>query len=100
MVGLSIVEGTATSTRTGGLIMRPRMLLLALLAFAWAALGALKHADRNGNGTIELSGLVSHIQDQVPAMQSATIEGEPLLPGAVKMTTCPPGARTTTSLLP
>jgi WD40 repeat protein len=34
--------------------------------FTWALLDALKNADRNGNGSIELSELVAHVQDQVP----------------------------------
>jgi hypothetical protein len=33
--------------------------------FTWALLDALKNGDRNGNGTIELSELVAHVQDQV-----------------------------------
>jgi WD40 repeat protein len=34
--------------------------------FTWSLLDALKNGDRNGNGTIELSELVTHVQDQVP----------------------------------
>jgi hypothetical protein len=34
--------------------------------FTWALLDALKNGDRNGNGFIELSELVAHVQDQVP----------------------------------
>jgi uncharacterized caspase-like protein len=34
--------------------------------FTWALLDALRHADRDGNGTIELSELVAHVQDKVP----------------------------------
>jgi WD40 repeat protein/uncharacterized caspase-like protein len=34
--------------------------------FTWALLDALKNGDRNGNGYIELSELVAHVQDQVP----------------------------------
>jgi uncharacterized caspase-like protein len=34
--------------------------------FTWALLDALKNGDRNGNGTVELSELVAHVQDQVP----------------------------------
>ena len=34
--------------------------------FTWALLDALKNGDRNGNGTIELSELVAHVQNQVP----------------------------------
>jgi len=34
--------------------------------FTWALLDALKNSDRNGNGSIELSELVAHVQDQVP----------------------------------
>jgi uncharacterized caspase-like protein len=36
--------------------------------FTWALLDALKNGDRNGNGTIELSELVAHVQDQVPKL--------------------------------
>ena len=34
--------------------------------FTWSLLHALKNGDRNGNGFIELSELVAHVQDQVP----------------------------------
>lgn len=34
--------------------------------FTWALLDALKNGERNANGTIELSELVAHVQDQVP----------------------------------
>jgi WD40 repeat protein len=34
--------------------------------FTWTLLDALKNGDRNGNGFIELSELVAHVQDQVP----------------------------------
>src|SRR5262249_15382875 len=34
--------------------------------FTWALLDALKNGDRNRNGSIELSELVAHVQDQVP----------------------------------
>ena len=34
--------------------------------FTWSLLDALRHGDRNGNGIIELSELVAHVQDQVP----------------------------------
>ena len=36
--------------------------------FTWAILDALKHGDRNGNGKIELSELVAHVQSEVPAL--------------------------------
>ena len=36
--------------------------------FTWSLLDALKNGDRNGNGTIELSELVAHVQDQVPKL--------------------------------
>jgi DNA-binding beta-propeller fold protein YncE len=36
--------------------------------FTWSLLDALRHGDRNGNGTIELSELVAHVQDQVPTI--------------------------------
>ena len=34
--------------------------------FTWALLDALRHGDRNGDRMIELSELVTHVQDQVP----------------------------------
>jgi WD40 repeat protein len=34
--------------------------------FTWALLDALKNGDTNGDGYIELSELVAHVQDQVP----------------------------------
>jgi hypothetical protein len=43
-------------------------------AFTWALLDALKNGDRNGNGYIELSELVAHIQNQVPRI-SAKLNG-------------------------
>jgi uncharacterized caspase-like protein len=42
--------------------------------FTWAILDALRHGDRNGNGTIELSELVAHVQDVVPRI-SAELNG-------------------------
>jgi WD40 repeat protein/uncharacterized caspase-like protein len=36
--------------------------------FTWALLDALKNGDRNGDGYIELSELVAHVQDQVPTI--------------------------------
>jgi hypothetical protein len=42
--------------------------------FTWALLDALKKGDRNGNGSIELSELVVHVQDQVPQI-SARLNG-------------------------
>jgi WD40 repeat protein/uncharacterized caspase-like protein len=42
--------------------------------FTWALLDALKNGDRNGNGSIELSELVVHVQDQVPQI-SAKLNG-------------------------
>jgi WD40 repeat protein len=36
--------------------------------FTWALLDALKNGDRNNNGTIELSELAAHVQDQVPKL--------------------------------
>jgi uncharacterized caspase-like protein len=42
--------------------------------FTWALLDALKNGDRNGNGTIELSELVAHVQDKVP-MIAARLNG-------------------------
>ena len=34
--------------------------------FTWAVLDALRNADTNGNGLIELSELVAHVQDAIP----------------------------------
>src|SRR5215467_7243671 len=42
--------------------------------FTWALLDALKNGDRNGDGLIELSELVAHVQDQVPKI-AATLNG-------------------------
>ncbi len=42
--------------------------------FTWALLDASRHGDRNGNGTIELSELVAHVQDEVPKI-SAKLNG-------------------------
>jgi WD40 repeat protein len=42
--------------------------------FTWALLDALKNGDRNGNGSIELSELVAHVQDGVPQI-SARLKG-------------------------
>jgi hypothetical protein len=42
--------------------------------FTWALLDALKNGDRNGDGLIELSELVAHVQEQVPKI-SAKLNG-------------------------
>jgi WD40 repeat protein len=42
--------------------------------FTWALLDALRNGDRNGNGSIELSELVAHVQDLVPKL-SAELKG-------------------------
>ena len=42
--------------------------------FTWALLDALRNGDRNANGTIELSELVAHVQDEVPKI-SAKLNG-------------------------
>lgn len=42
--------------------------------FTWALLDALRNGDRNDNGTIELSELVAHVQNQVPTI-SAKLNG-------------------------
>lgn len=42
--------------------------------FTWALLDALRNGDRNANGTIELSEIVAHVQDQVPRI-SASLNG-------------------------
>jgi uncharacterized caspase-like protein len=42
--------------------------------FTWALLDALRNGDRDGNGVIELSELVAHVQDQVPKI-SAKLNG-------------------------
>jgi hypothetical protein len=36
--------------------------------FTWALLDALRKGDSNGNGLIELSELVAHVQTAVPAI--------------------------------
>ena len=36
--------------------------------FTWALLDALRKGDANGNGTIELSELVRHVQSMVPKL--------------------------------
>jgi hypothetical protein len=36
--------------------------------FTWAILDALRNGDRNGNGMIELSELVAHVQHGVPEL--------------------------------
>lgn len=36
--------------------------------FTWALLDALRNGDRNGNGVIELSEIVAHVQAQVPGL--------------------------------
>jgi uncharacterized caspase-like protein len=36
--------------------------------FTWAIIEALRNADRNGNGTIELSELVAYVQETVPVL--------------------------------
>lgn len=38
--------------------------------FTWALLDALASSDTNGNGTIELSELVAHVQDRVPKLST------------------------------
>jgi hypothetical protein len=45
--------------------------------FTWAVLDALRKGDTNGNGTIELSELVAHVQSAVPAA-AATVRGRGL----------------------
>jgi uncharacterized caspase-like protein len=50
--------------------------------FTWALLDALRNADRNGNGMIELSELVTHVQDQVPKL-AARLNGRGLVAIAV-----------------
>jgi uncharacterized caspase-like protein len=42
--------------------------------FTWTLLDALKNGDRNGNGSIELSELVAHVQESVPQI-SARLNG-------------------------
>ncbi len=39
--------------------------------FTWALIDALHHGDTNGNGAIELSELVAHVQDEVPKISAA-----------------------------
>ena len=54
--------------------------------FTWALLDALKNGDRNGDGFIELSELVSHVQDQVPKI-AAKLNGRGRAAVAVSSTT-------------
>jgi WD40 repeat protein len=51
--------------------------------FTWSLLNALKNGDRNGNGTIELSELVAHVQEQVPKL-AAKLDGRGLAAIAVR----------------
>jgi len=54
--------------------------------FTWSLLDALRNGDRNGNGTIELSELVAHVQDLVPKI-SAKLNGRGLVAVAVRGST-------------
>jgi uncharacterized caspase-like protein len=38
--------------------------------FTWALIDGLRNGDSNGNGTIELSELVAHVQNQVPKLSA------------------------------
>jgi len=51
--------------------------------FTWTLLDALKNGDRDGNGIIELSELVSHVQENVPAI-AAKLEGRGRAAGATR----------------
>ena len=53
--------------------------------FTWALLDALRHGDRNGDNLIEVSELVSHVQDQVPRV-AARLVGAAAPPRAVSGT--------------
>lgn len=46
----------------------------------------MKNGDRNGNGTIELSELVAHVQDQVPKI-AAKLSGRGVTAIAVRGST-------------
>jgi WD40 repeat protein len=54
--------------------------------FTWSLLDALRNGDRNGNGTIELSELVAHVQDQVPKI-AAKLNGRGVAAIAVRGST-------------
>jgi hypothetical protein len=54
--------------------------------FTWSLLNALKNGDRNGYGTIELSELVAHVQDQVRKI-AAKLNGRGVATVAVRGST-------------
>jgi hypothetical protein len=41
--------------------------------FTWVVLDALRNGDSNGNGTIELSELVRHVQSVVPKVAAGMV---------------------------
>ena len=43
--------------------------------FTWALLDALRNGDRDANGTIELSEIVAHVQEQVPRLAAQLKSG-------------------------
>jgi uncharacterized caspase-like protein len=43
--------------------------------FTWTLLDALRNGDKNGNGAIELSEIVAHVQAKVPALAAAQKRG-------------------------
>jgi hypothetical protein len=51
--------------------------------FSWALLDALRNGDANGNGTIEVSELVEHVQNAVPLI-SAQMKGRGFALSATK----------------
>jgi uncharacterized caspase-like protein len=51
--------------------------------FTWALIDALRNGDTNGNGVIELSELVAHVQNTVPRI-SAALNGRGLVRSAAE----------------
>jgi hypothetical protein len=51
--------------------------------FTWTLIDALHHGDANGNGTIELSELVAHVQSTVPRI-SAQLNGRGVVRAATE----------------
>ena len=50
--------------------------------FTWAVLDALRNGDTNGNGLIELSELVRHVQSVVPKVAAGVVPGRNSRAGA------------------
>ena len=54
--------------------------------FTWALIDALHNGDKNGDGLIELSELVAHVQDAVPKI-SAQLNGRGIVHTATQAIT-------------